>query len=502
MGFAEKEPTPASSPKERTAADLLGTDLNAIVAAGKQTGKRKRNKIIGLFFVVLILCAGVVAIAYQIYCAKMEPVYQEALEAFESQDYETASALFQQTENYKDSSEKLEAIELLTSHIYSEFQQAVTNALTTLGHETNISYDVAKQLLFIDDHIPDITSADLDDLTPELFAAWVPLCETVDTMTENWSSAFANTGYVVDCCVKIYDKEDVEIYESKNGTTVFNYIDIVASESEMYAAMYAQIVAFVDDGDYQEAVDYWNSLSDYYTDEYEDLQDYVKYAEGLSIYLSEDTDLEAALAVLETVTPGFRDVDTYIEEIAAEQEAQKAVAERPATSTARPSQTTSNAYTSESGQEESTSKNPDVVYGTSTNLPDTAVPLTTSAIQGVWKSNVYNDDNREYQYFLEFSGDRFCLVYYNYNYEQYIQHEDLVECVNIGTYYIDGANIVVTYQNHSLWYPGVVSAWKTETWPVSYVHPGGIRFQNGVKGYQSYYAYGWYGEKKPLELYS
>ena len=45
------------------------------------------------------------------------------------------------------------------------------------------------------------------------------------------------------------------------------------------------------------------------------------------------------------------------------------------------------------------------------------------------------------------------------------------------------------YQNHSLWYNGVVSGQKTEVWPVSYVHSGGIRFQNKVGGCFSYYRY-------------
>lgn len=130
------------------------------------------------------------------------------------------------------------------------------------------------------------------------------------------------------------------------------------------------------------------------------------------------------------------------------------------------------------------------IYGTSKNPPANAVPLTDSAIQGTWKSNVYNETDWDYQYFITFSNGKFTREHYNYIYEEYIQHNyDNRESVDIGSYYIDGANIVVTYQNHSLWYNGVVSGQKTEVWPVSYVHSGGIRFQNKVGGCFSYYRY-------------
>lgn len=131
-----------------------------------------------------------------------------------------------------------------------------------------------------------------------------------------------------------------------------------------------------------------------------------------------------------------------------------------------------------------------VIFGTSKNPPANAVPLTDSAIQGTWKSNVYNETDWDYQYFITFSNGKFTREHYNYIYEEYIQHNyNNRESVDIGSYYIDGANIVVTYQNHSLWYNGVVSGQKTEVWPVSYVHSGGIRFQNKVGGCFSYYRY-------------
>ena len=145
--------------------------------------------------------------------------------------------------------------------------------------------------------------------------------------------------------------------------------------------------------------------------------------------------------------------------------------------------------TSNASSTAATTKN-GVIFGTSKNLPANAVPLTDSAIQGTWKSNVYNETDWDYQYFITFSNGKFTREHYNYIYEEYIQHNyNNRESVDTGSYYIDGANIVVTYQNHSLWYNGVVSGQKTEVWPVSYVHSGGIRFQNKVGGCFSYYCY-------------
>ena len=127
-------------------------------------------------------------------------------------------------------------------------------------------------------------------------------------------------------------------------------------------------------------------------------------------------------------------------------------------------------------------------YGTGTSLPDTAVPLTSESVTGVWKSNVYNDDDWDYEYFLTFSENRFQRLYYNYIYEEYSAYDSNLELVDDGAFYIDGSNIVVTYRTLSLW-DGTVSDWKSEIWPVEYIHPGGIRFQNGVLGYVSYYYY-------------
>lgn len=129
-------------------------------------------------------------------------------------------------------------------------------------------------------------------------------------------------------------------------------------------------------------------------------------------------------------------------------------------------------------------------YGTSTNLPDTAVPLTAETVTGVWKANVYNDDDWDYEYFLLFSGNHFQMQHHTYIYEEYTAHDSHLKYVDDGTFYIDGPNIVVTYRTWSVW-EGTISGWKTETWPVEYIHPGGIRFQNGVQGYVSYYNYGY-----------
>ena len=87
-----------------------------------------------------------------------------------------------------------------------------------------------------------------------------------------------------------------------------------------------------------------------------------------------------------------------------------------------------------------------------------------------------------------FSGDKFQRQQYSYVYEEFSKHDNNIKYIDTGTYYIDGPNIVVTYRTYSPWY-GTTSDWKTETWPVAYIHPGGSRFEHGVSGYVSYYFY-------------
>jgi len=125
-------------------------------------------------------------------------------------------------------------------------------------------------------------------------------------------------------------------------------------------------------------------------------------------------------------------------------------------------------------------------YGTSTNLPATAVPLTSNALAGVWKSNIYAGQDFDYIYFLRFSGNSFVREHDNYRDYNSLREQDITEYIDTGTFYIDGPNIVVTYTRYDNW-RGTTSGWKTETWPVEYIHPGGIRFTNGLLGVTSYY---------------
>lgn len=440
---------------------LLNTDIDTIVKTGKS---KNRKKFILLSASLLLVCIVGALLVYTQYYAKKEALYAEATKAIGEGDYVTAQNLLEQIGEYKDSSkillEKVEfAVDLTSTSEYANMQTLVLETLTPEDPEATFGYDLDREAISISNRVLDFDTTLLDEPTPEIVIAWASMCESADQLTDTLYDVFSEAGYSqIKCILSIYDEEwDTLLYEAANGRTTFNILDVEDAESQMYEEVYEQIVAYVDTGDYQEACDYWDSLEGYYSEDYEDLQDYVKYAEAVKEYQSEEVPLEDALNAFEEITPGFKDIDTYIDEIKADMEAEQQKQQSQTSSSSN--KETSSTSTSSPTTNGSTATNSGVIYGTSTNLPETAIPLTSSAVQGFWKSD-QGGQRHDYTYFLQFSGSRFARLHNNNIYEEYTQFGHR-ESIDIGTFSIDGPNIVVTYQNHSIWNPGVVSDWKT-----------------------------------------
>jgi len=126
-------------------------------------------------------------------------------------------------------------------------------------------------------------------------------------------------------------------------------------------------------------------------------------------------------------------------------------------------------------------------YGTSKNLPASAVPLTVEALQGVWLGGTPIIEGYSCSELCEYNCNRHFLNISGNNFN--LDHLwSTPECQDVGTFYVDGPNIIATYRRH---FPatGQVGEWKSEIWPVEYIFPDGIRFQYGVAGYKSFWSF-------------
>lgn len=130
-----------------------------------------------------------------------------------------------------------------------------------------------------------------------------------------------------------------------------------------------------------------------------------------------------------------------------------------------------------------------VVYGTSTNRPDTAVPLTKSALLGLWRCATPSGEVGFYWLKFDSDGNFYRRRQCSYDAAWHatdapFHYEDYQDN---GTYSLNGTNLTVTYQRKSEENPDQMTGWITETWPIAYVHPNGIRFDCIVSQAQSFY---------------
>ena len=65
---------------------------------------------------------------------------------------------------------------------------------------------------------------DLDDLSPDLLAAWVNLTESYNTMTETTYSVFSEAGYDAASMVELTDSQGNLLYSSSNGAAEYTSV--------------------------------------------------------------------------------------------------------------------------------------------------------------------------------------------------------------------------------------------------------------------------------------
>ncbi|MCB6499463.1 hypothetical protein LI148_03035 [Colidextribacter sp. 210702-DFI.3.9] len=304
---------------------LLDVDLDAIETAGKAAGaQNKRRLLLGgsIAAILLVLSALVGFVALN---AQHNANYQSALADMAGGNYAAAAETFRALGTYKDSAAQLEnaefAQEFTASDIYAKWEDSTDTFIDTClanGYsDGSHHYDAAQRaaVICVTQSAEMDAGIDLDDLSPDLLAAWVNLTESYNTMTETTYSVFSEAGYDAASMVELTDSQGNLLYSSCNGAAEFTSVDTARAKAAAYEELYQKITSLVDAGEYQQACDYCaaNSVNDFYELDYKDLADYYYYAQALSGYSETNAFyLSDYLSALQAITPGFKDVSSRI----------------------------------------------------------------------------------------------------------------------------------------------------------------------------------------------
>ena len=265
--------------ENQTTSDLLNVDIDSIVKSGIRSSKQRKKKIYIISTLLVIILLLLIYPVYRIY----------------------------------------KGVSLCNSEVYTSLKDETERNLSSASDNVSFEYNFIKDAIVISNSIPNITVSSFDSITPEFFASWGTLCESVNTSTSIYQETLSNSGYAVDVVATLYDETNSqELFISENGVTSYNYLDMENVKSKMYETLYTNIVSFVEAEEYTEANDYWERESgpEYYTDEYKDLNDYVYYAKGMAEYIEgQEISLADILENLEMVSPNFKDTSTVIRTI-------------------------------------------------------------------------------------------------------------------------------------------------------------------------------------------
>ena len=293
--------------------ELLNVDLDAVVEKGKQIGKQKKKKIAVVVTIGTIFFIGIVTLSFWIHARNVESLYQQAISELKSGSYEHAYSLFQQTDEYRDSRTYMEyleiAIDFTTSTLYSDMEKTVLDELLEIDPGATFDYQVETQSVLVEKHALTILTEDLENISPEIFASWVSVCETADEMASKWYSVLIDHDYSINFSVKVLDDSGENLlYQTVNGKSTFNYVDIDSAEPKMYEAVYEQIASYIEEEDYTGAVQYWNTLNDFYSKEYKDLHELINGAMYSYVSLNKNVeDVTTYNCLVKLKSEGFRD---------------------------------------------------------------------------------------------------------------------------------------------------------------------------------------------------
>lgn len=308
--------------------NLLDIDLDAVVTKGKAKTKRKKALFVTMaaLIIIAIVIGGILLKASN--DAKAEEAYQEAMELIDLGLYGDAATKFDEAGEHKDSKTMADkarfAQEYELSLTYASLQVSIQEAFAQTNSKVFFSYDWENKTVMQNNLLEDLGAANFEELIPDTFIAWEQVCTAINASSAACYEANVADDYDVNWTINVYGNDEELLYTATNGVTEFNYVDLDAVKEEFYETVYSNIVEAVEQGNFPEAVSFWNNFNatEAFSLDYKDLSDYYYYAGAMEAYRStEVVSLSAAMENFEKVSAGFKDVDSCVEEISAMLEA-------------------------------------------------------------------------------------------------------------------------------------------------------------------------------------
>lgn len=340
--------------------NLLAIDVDAIVAEGKKEAKRKIAITISL--AIVLIASGIFGVIwYQketIYQKAIETeyaehyeeaislfeslggyrdsvnrisdiimtqdvLYQEAILALETEDYKAAISKFQKVVGYKDSQRLLEESNEANNIISSQvFETLANNARASKGYSIEIRYDRNSRTITVSSMISSDEESRImeEEIGPSDLALWCLACDNYDQITKEAHVDFSAIGFNVDCIYSVKSESGEILYSTTNGTSTYSRINMEEAIANAYEEIYVTVVAFVDNGQYDSACNYWNNIAStskgFFTLNYKELSDYFYYASALKNYTHNGTmRMGEYISALNQVSPTFKDTQKRLETV-------------------------------------------------------------------------------------------------------------------------------------------------------------------------------------------
>jgi hypothetical protein len=198
--------------------ELLQTDIDAIIHGKKSSGRKSLGILLGI-----VIVAAVVIIVFAVHANQMASLYQDAMAARDSGDYEAAVSLFTELGDYKDSVQQAalsqEASEIVSSKIYYTLE-------TNFSADCTISYDVDTRTVTCA-QVMDSDTIDNLSKSASLRKSWKKLCNSMDEACESTTDRFAKEGFdgiVVVFSMARRDTGEI-VYSTTDGVSTYNCLE-------------------------------------------------------------------------------------------------------------------------------------------------------------------------------------------------------------------------------------------------------------------------------------
>ena len=449
----------SSENNNQSVQDLLNIDLDAIVEEGQQKAAKKRKKTAVTTAIVAAICL-VIAVVYVVINVVI-PMgqYKDATKLLEQKEFQEAINGFEALSDFKDSADMV---------LETKYQWAESLLAEKAYDEAYKKFKEIKDYSDAGDRMKDVRYTEADDyLKSCAYLKAIELFERLDGYKDSRTRVLEASYLWAEDYLKQGQLEDALLYFERAGL----YKDAKARADEVYEMMQihatavklnktsltinkgktAELTVTLEPADTTDTIVSWTSSDE-------------------KVATVDKNGVVTAVGYGKATI----EVKTSNELIAG------------CTITVPEPSTTANAPT-----KVPTSTTPDtgVVYGTSKNLPDSAIPLTTDALEGLFRS-VPVSGNDVGLYWISFENGKFTRRrQYSSLYDAYESDAPFYfeSYQDTGYYSLDGVNLTVTYRRWSEENPSQITDWKTETWPIAYVHPYGIRFDCIVSQAKSYY---------------